>query len=93
MVTTVQHMLVKTSCPDSISFLPVQIWFVISNYTRDGTYLEGRMRSHPLLARMGNDTIPASQHRGPVTMLDLDESYMRKAQSEGSDLYKVSDWR
>ena len=74
-------------------FLPIQIWFGISNYTRDGTYLEGRMRSHPLLARLGNDTIPASEHQGPVTMLDLDEGYVRKSRSEGSDLYKVSDWR
>ncbi len=70
-----------------------QVWFGISNYTQDGTYLEGRMRSHPLLARMGNDRLPAQTHQEPVTMLDLDESYSLKAQAEGSDVYKAADWR
>ena len=73
--------------------LSSQTWFGISNYTRDGSYLEGRMRSHPLLARMGSDTLPAPQHEGPVTMLNLDEGYSMKAQAEGSDLYKAADWR
>ena len=51
------------------------------------------MRSHPLLARMGNDALPAPMNREPVNMLDLDESYSLKAQAEGSDVYKAADWR
>lgn len=71
----------------------MQIWFGISNYTRDGTYLEGRMRSHPLLARMGKGAVPGLQAQGAVSMLGLDEGYMQKARSEGSDIYKAADWR
>ena len=73
--------------------MSLQIWYGISDYTKDGTYLEGRMRSHPLLARMGKGAVPASQAQGDVSMLDLAEGYMRKARSEGSDIYKASDWR
>ena len=42
---------------------------------------------------MGNDALPSPQHQGPVIMLDLDEGYSKEAQAEGSDLYKVADWR
>ena len=65
----------------------------MSHYTRDGTYLEGRMRSHPLLFRMGTDEAPAPQPQGPVTMLEFDQSYSLKAQAEGSEVYKAADWR
>ena len=51
------------------------------------------MRSHPLLARMGKGAVPGLQAQGAVSMLGLDEGYMQKARSEGSDIYKAADWR
>ena len=51
------------------------------------------MRSHPLLARMGNEVLPARTHQEPVAVLDMDESYSLKAQAEGSHVYKAADWR
>lgn len=69
------------------------MWFGLSNYSRHGTYLEGRMRSHPLLAKLGNEAVPSTAIQGTVSMLGLDGAYEQKAKSEGSDLYKAADWR
>ena len=71
----------------------LQIWFGISNYTRFGTYLEGRMRSHPLVLDMGNGTLPSTEASTAVRMLDLDASYQQLANAEGAQVYKAADWR
>lgn len=71
----------------------LQIWFGISNYTRFGTYLERRMRSHPLVLDMGNGTLPSTEASPAVRMLDLDASYQQLANAEGAQVYKAADWR
>ncbi len=70
-----------------------QIWFGISEYARTGTYLEGRMRSHPLLVRLGTGATPSMRSFDDVKMYELDEGFARVQHQFGADLYKAADWR
>jgi hypothetical protein len=69
------------------------VWFGISEYARTGNYLEGRMRSHPLLVKLGNDNIPSMRKIGTVSMLELDDGFKHVKEEFGADLYKAADWR
>lgn len=71
----------------------VQVWFGLSNYTLFGTYLEGRLRSHPLLLQLGDDGLPFSGSGAEARMLDLDISFQELAEVEGAQMYKAADWR
>lgn len=70
-----------------------QVWFGISEYARTGNYLEGRMRSHPLLIRLGTDSVPSVRHLENVQMLELDDGFAQVQHHYGADLYKAADWR
>lgn len=71
----------------------MQEWFGISEYARTGNYLEGRMRSHPLLVRLGNGATPSMRSFKDVQMYELDEGFARVQEEFGADLYKAADWR
>jgi hypothetical protein len=71
----------------------VQVWFGISEYARTGNYLEGRMRSHPLLIKLGSGATPSMRKLGDVQMLELDDGFSRVQKEFGADLYKAADWR
>ena len=71
----------------------VQIWFGISEYAKTGRYLEGRMRSHPLVVRLGDRDAPAVRNLEDVRMFELDEGFAKVQHEFGADLYKAADWR
>lgn len=70
-----------------------QVWFGISEYARTGNYLEGRMRSHPLLIKLGTGATPAVRKLDDVQMLELDDGFGRVQKEFGANLYKAADWR
>lgn len=73
--------------------MSVQTWFGISEYARTGNYLEGRMRSHPLLVRLGDGASPSMRSFNDVKMYELDDGFARVQEEFGADLYKAADWR
>lgn len=64
----------------------------MSKYARMGTDLEERMRSHPLLVKMGNGTHPSPGAPSEVRMFDMDEGYQHLAKFDAL-VYKAADWR
>jgi hypothetical protein len=70
-----------------------QIWFGISEYAKTGKYLEGRMRSHPLVVKLGDGETPRMGDLENVQMYVLDEGFAKVQQDFGADLYKAADWR
>ena len=71
----------------------LQIWFGISEYAKTGKYLEGRMRSHPLVVKLGDGEAPGMRDLGNVKMYELDEGFAEVQHEFGADLYKAADWR
>ncbi len=72
-----------------------QSWFGVSEYARSGTYLMGRMRSHPLLLKLGKGEAPEmrqSNYEDPL-MLELDDGFRDVQRHFGAELYKAADWR
>ncbi|KAK9830983.1 hypothetical protein WJX81_005385 [Elliptochloris bilobata] len=70
-------------------------WFGVSEYARTGTYLMGRMRSHPLLLKLGKGEAPElrqSNYEDPL-MLELDSGFREVQLQDGAELYKAADWR
>ena len=71
----------------------LQIWFGISEYAKTGKYLEGRMRSHPLVVKLGDGEAPGMRDLEDVKMYELDEGFAKVQHEFGADLYKAADWR
>lgn len=71
----------------------IQVWFGISEYAKTGKYLAGRMRSHPLVVKLGDGDAPAMRDLADVRMLELDDGFAKVQQEFGADLYKAADWR
>ena len=71
----------------------MQIWFGISEYAKTGKYLEGRMRSHPLVVRLGTGDAPQMRDLWDVSMYELDNGFAKVQHDFGADLYKAADWR
>ncbi len=72
-----------------------QSWFGVSEYARSGKYLMGRMRSHPLLLKLGKGEAPEmrqSNYEDPA-MLELDDGFREVQHQYGAELYKAADWR
>ena len=72
-----------------------QSWFGVSEYARSGKYLMGRMRSHPLLLKLGKGEAPEmrqSTYEDPA-MLELDDGFREVQHQYGAELYKAADWR
>ncbi|BDA41016.1 hypothetical protein COCOBI_01-6710 [Coccomyxa sp. Obi] len=79
---------------DWLAFFRIEeVWFGLSKFAKMGTNLEERMRSHPLLVKMGNGTLPSTGAPAEVRMFDLDEGYRHLAKIEGAQVYKAADWR
>ena len=71
----------------------MQIWFGISEYAKTGKYLEGRMRSHPLVVRLGAGDAPQMRDLWDVSMYELDDGFAKVQHEFGADLFKAADWR
>ena len=71
----------------------MQIWFGISEYAKTGKYLEGRMRSHPLVVRLGSGDAPQMRDLWDVRMYELDDGFANVQHEFGADLFKAADWR
>jgi hypothetical protein len=74
----------------------LQCWYGISEYARSGKYLLGRMRSHPLLARLGSGPMPdfaLAEEEENVRMMNLDQGYKQEMLRHGAGVYKAADWR
>ena len=71
----------------------MQIWFGISEYAKTGKYLEGRMRSHPLVVRLGTGDAPQMRDLWDVSMYELDDGFAKVQHEFGADLFKAADWR
>lgn len=76
--------------------MPMQCWYGISEYARTGKYLLGRMRSHPLLVRLGNGTMPdfaLAEEEDHVSMMKLDQGFKKEMMRHQADVFKAADWR
>ncbi len=74
----------------------MQCWYGISEYARTGKYLLGRMRSHPLLVRLGNGTMPdfaLAEEESNVVMMKLDLGFKDEMVRHRADVFKAADWR
>eukprot|EP00884_Botryococcus_braunii_P008167 jgi/Botrbrau1/17351/Bobra.0015s0095.1 len=73
-----------------------ECWYGISEYARTGKYLLGRMRSHPLLVRLGNGTMPdfaLAEEEDNVVMMKLDQGFKDEMLRHRADVFKAADWR
>ena len=72
----------------------LQIWFGISDYTQNGTNLEQRMRSHPLVATVGKEDLPQAQmDPESLQMLNFGPEYDAMLSAARMAVFTAADWR
>ncbi|KAK9818993.1 hypothetical protein WJX81_003370 [Elliptochloris bilobata] len=71
-----------------------ECWYRVCEYAKTGEDLEARMRSHPLLLRLGTGAAPDySMAATSATMLELDAGFDVLRERHGQAVYKAADWR